>query len=59
MSTQTVTIMLAWLGLCMVGIIPHVANAAHLVGLIAGMVLAHGPYSWHKLKRAAQVRERG
>jgi GlpG protein len=48
---QTVSIMLAWLVMCMIGIIPHVANAAHLAGLITGMVLAHAPYSMRKLRR--------
>jgi len=48
---QTITVMLIWLVVCIVGIIPHVANAAHVVGLIVGVVLAHAPYSWRKMKQ--------
>ena len=38
LSEQTVTFMLLWLGLCLVGIIPHVANTEHVVGLLLGVV---------------------
>jgi GlpG protein len=38
LSEQTVTIMLLWLGLCLVGIIPHVANTEHVVGMLLGVV---------------------
>jgi len=27
-----------WLGLCLVGFIPHVANTEHVVGLLLGVV---------------------
>jgi membrane associated rhomboid family serine protease len=30
--------MLLWLGLCLVGIIPHVANTEHVVGMLLGVV---------------------
>lgn len=55
---QTVMIMLAWLVMCAVGIIPNVANAAHVVGLVTGMVLAHAPTSWRKLRHKVQVAQR-
>ena len=29
--------MLLWLGLCLVGIIPHVANTEHVVGILLGV----------------------
>ena len=29
--------MIGWFVLCLVGIIPHVANACHAVGLLVGM----------------------
>jgi membrane associated rhomboid family serine protease len=48
---QTVNVMLIWLVVCAVGIVPHVANAAHVVGLIVGVVLAHAPYSWRRMKQ--------
>ena len=35
----------------MMGLIGNVGNAAHLMGLITGMVLAHAPYSMRKLRR--------
>jgi len=37
LSEQTVMFMLLWLGLCLVGIIPHVANTEHVVGLLLGV----------------------
>ena len=39
---QTVMMMLIWHVLCVVGVIPNVANWAHGIGLTAGMVLAAG-----------------
>ena len=38
MPPATVTIMLLWLVLCMTGVIGAIANAAHLIGLIIGVV---------------------
>jgi GlpG protein len=37
LSEQTVMFMLLWLGLCLVGIIPHVANTEHVVGILLGV----------------------
>ena len=37
LSEQTVLLMLLWLGLCLVGIIPRVANTEHVVGLLLGV----------------------
>jgi rhomboid protease GlpG len=37
LSEQTVMFMLLWLGVCLVGIIPHVANTEHVVGLLLGV----------------------
>jgi GlpG protein len=34
--TQVILIMLGWFGLCWVGVIPHVANTAHGIGLVVG-----------------------
>jgi len=58
LSEQTVTLMLLWLGLCLVGFIPHVANTEHVVGLLLGVVwgfVRSGGWSqmrrrrrWHK-----------
>jgi GlpG protein len=43
-SRDTVTIMLLWLVLCVVGIVPHVANTAHFVGLLVGCAFAAVPH---------------
>jgi GlpG protein len=37
LSQQTVMFMLLWLGLCLIGIIPHVANTEHVVGMLLGV----------------------
>jgi GlpG protein len=56
LNPQIVLIMMVWLVLCAVGFIPNVANAAHIVGLIVGMVLAHAPYSWRRMKQQRAMR---
>jgi GlpG protein len=38
LSKQTVTSLLIWLVVCFTGIVGPVANGAHLVGLLTGMV---------------------
>lgn len=38
MPGQTVLIMLAWFVACLLGVIPHVANAAHGYGLLVGVI---------------------
>lgn len=50
-SQQTVMIMLAWLVICAVGLIPRVANTAHVVGLISGVAFAYLPYAVKRLRR--------
>jgi GlpG protein len=50
-SQQTVTIMLAWLALCMTGLIGDIANAAHLAGLLVGMATAYLPHQYNRLRR--------
>ena len=42
LPSQTVTAMLVWHVLCVVGVIPHVANWCHGIGLVTGMALAAG-----------------
>lgn len=48
---NTVNYMLIWLVLCMVGVIPHVANAAHVVGLAAGMLIGVAPHLFDEFRR--------
>lgn len=50
-SQETVVVMLAWLVICMVGIIPRVANTAHFVGLLSGVAFAYVPYAAKRLRR--------
>lgn len=40
MDRQTITIMLVWLVLCLIGLLGPIANTAHFTGLIAGVVWA-------------------
>lgn len=37
LHSQTVSMMLLWYFLCLFGVIPHVANTVHTVGLVTGM----------------------
>jgi GlpG protein len=53
-SRESVWIMLAWLGLGMTGLVGPIANAAHLIGLIAGAAFAYAPIAWRRLRRAAR-----
>jgi GlpG protein len=45
---QTVVGMMIWFVLCAVNIIPHVANAAHAGGLIAGIIWGLAPLIWRR-----------
>jgi membrane associated rhomboid family serine protease len=38
MHPTTVLMMIVWFFLCLVGIIPHVANAVHAFGLGVGLI---------------------
>ena len=51
LSHQTVLIMMVWLIICMIGVIPNVANAAHLVGLIVGVAMAYAPIELRRMRR--------
>jgi hypothetical protein len=43
--------MIGWLVVCYLGIIPHVANTAHAVGLVAGIVIGYAPKLVRDLSR--------
>lgn len=47
---QTTVIMLAWLVLCMTGVIGPVANTAHLAGLLCGVIVAYTPVLLRRLR---------
>ena len=48
LSQGTVIVLVGWLFLCMTPAIPNVANVAHVVGLVVGMVLAYVPAFWRR-----------
>lgn len=41
LTQQTVTLMIVWMFLCMTGIIGPIANAAHVMGLVAGVTFGY------------------
>ena len=43
LAPTTLVVMLVWLFLCLAGIIPHVANGTHVVGLIMGILIGAAP----------------
>jgi GlpG protein len=48
MPQSTVIILIAWLFICMTGLVGNVANVAHLVGLVVGMTLGYLPTLWKR-----------
>jgi GlpG protein len=50
-SKESATIMIAWLFLCMTGLLGPIANAAHVAGLLAGAATGYVPYGYKRLKR--------
>ena len=50
-SQQSATIMLMWLVACMIGFIPHVANAAHVGGIVVGILFAYVPHLYRTVRR--------
>lgn len=48
---STVVIMVGWFFLCMTGQVGSIANAAHGVGLVAGIVTGYARPLWRKLTR--------
>ena len=43
LNQVSLIIMLAWFFACLVGVIPHVANGTHVVGLVGGVLKKPGP----------------
>ena len=50
-SEQTSLILIAWLILCMTGLMGPIANAAHVAGVIVGAATAYLPYGYKRVKR--------
>ncbi len=46
---SSVTMMLVFVGLCMTGLIGPIANAAHISGLVMGMLLGYGPVAVRRI----------
>jgi GlpG protein len=42
-TRSSITMMLGWMVLCFTGLVGPIANAAHVVGLVAGILLGYGP----------------
>jgi GlpG protein len=53
-SQQSTMILIAWLFLCMTGLVGDIANTAHVVGLIVGGAIAYGPIGVQKMKKRTQ-----
>jgi GlpG protein len=51
MPQHVVVQAMIWMGLCIVGFIPHIANTAHTVGLVTGMFVAVAPVVYRHLMR--------
>lgn len=50
-SRSTIQTMIFWLFFCMTGVIGPIANAAHVVGLLVGMLLGFAPQAPRVLRR--------
>ena len=50
-SKETSMIMLAWLLLCMTGMVGPIANAAHVAGLVVGAATGWLPYQYKRLRQ--------
>jgi GlpG protein len=51
LSQNSVFYMVGWLVICMLGMIGHVANTAHAVGLLVGMLFGAEPYLRNRFLR--------
>jgi GlpG protein len=51
MPPNVVMLMLIWMALCYTGAVGAIANAAHTVGLVTGMMVGYAPKVWQDMKR--------
>lgn len=58
LSQQTVMFMLMWLGLCLVHIIPNVANTEHVLGVLSGVAWGFWRSGgWNQMRRRRRFRK--
>ena len=50
LNPRIVVLLIAWLFLCMTGVMGSVANTAHLAGLLVGVVIGVAPHLWELLR---------
>ncbi|HZY87260.1 MAG TPA: rhomboid family intramembrane serine protease [Gemmataceae bacterium] len=53
MSSTTVVLMIGWFFLCLTGWLGSIANMAHTVGLLLGLLIGVAPHVWRSLRRRA------
>jgi GlpG protein len=51
MPQNIVILMLIWMAVCYSGIVGPIANTAHTVGLLTGMIIGYAPKLWRDLSR--------
>jgi len=51
LDRNTVFLFMAWLVLCMTGALGPIGNAAHVSGLLVGVVFGATPYAWYQWRR--------
>ncbi|MCH8829032.1 MAG: rhomboid family intramembrane serine protease [Planctomycetes bacterium] len=51
LPSSTVFILIAWFFICMTGAVGNIANWAHGVGLVVGVILGYGPIWWRDMQR--------
>jgi GlpG protein len=51
MPSNLVMLMLLYMGICYAGVIGGIANTAHTVGLIVGMIAGYAPKFWQDMSR--------
>lgn len=56
MDYNTVFILVAWMLLCVFGLVGRIANAAHVAGLLTGMAWGYAPTFWQRQLRRLRPR---
>lgn len=56
-SPNMALVLMAWLFICMTGLVGNIANAAHVSGLLAGVAISYAPIAWSDFQRGRRERE--